>query len=128
MAGLALVDRNATHPACAAMSVKYMAVPMWLESRGATAPAPCALGRWIASSIARAAGTWPIASRPSITATAPASTAKPGRATGSHTPARNRATCQDRRMTPWDRWPHKSAWTSVSAASRASASGIPARA
>ena len=42
-------------------------------------------------------------------------------------PGLRRATYQDRRITPCDWWPQRSAWTSVSAASRASASGMPAR-
>ena len=102
IAGLALVERNATHPAAGAWSVKNIAVPKWFEFRTATAPMPCALARRIASPAARAAITWPTPSCPSITASAPASTTISGFVTARITPARSRATYQESRITPCD--------------------------
>ncbi len=57
MAGLALVERKATHPCGGAIRVKYMAVPKWFELRTATAPTPWAFARLMASPAARAAIT-----------------------------------------------------------------------
>src|SRR3974390_530368 len=80
---------------------------------------PCVFARRTASCAALAVSIWPIPSCPSIKARPPASTTSSGFAFGSHTPAFRRAAYQESRITPWDWWPHKSAWTSVSAQRRA---------
>jgi len=125
IAGPPLVAMSATQPCSAAMRVKYMQVPKWFELRTATTPTPCSFARRTASFIACAAIDWPMPSRPSSTATAPASTSKAG-VPGFMVPARSRSRYQPVRSTPCDWWPHKSAWTSESAIRRASAAGTAA--
>jgi hypothetical protein len=51
MAGLAFVARKVTHAACAAISVKYIAVPKWLDFRTPTAPMPCTFERRMAAGV-----------------------------------------------------------------------------
>src|SRR4051794_5132716 len=125
IAGLAFVVRTATQPSRAARRVKYMAVPKWLESRTPTTPTPWTRARSTASARARSVSTWPMPCRPSSATRGPVSLSTTGSVRAVMAPLRSRATYQGRRSRPCDWCPQRSAWTRLSATSRASGSGTP---
>ncbi len=102
-------------PACAAVRVKYIAVPKWPELRTATAPMPCALARRSPRPSRPAPRPVPCRRCHPSWQIAPSPPSMSGVAAPSIAPLFSRAAYQNSRITPCDWCPHRSACTSVSA-------------
>src|SRR5215207_3287581 len=125
IAGLALVQSSATHPASAARRVKYAAVPKWPELRTPIELTPYCLARSTPRVTACWVMTWPSPWPPSRTTSAPVSRTVRTWVTLRMAPLRRRATYQGSRSMPCEAWPQSSAVTRVSASSWESAAGTP---